>query len=196
MGSAFSEKERAKITENLKRAGREYIARYGIRKTTVEQLSAAAGISTGAFYRFFETKELLFFEVIEDMHEEFYGQALSLLQTRTDLPQEQRMELAIMAFFAQMREVGVSDVWENDMEYLLRKIPAPVLQNHWSDDRTHIRELIEHSGLRLKVSTEEATAVLYLLTMLLPAKNRISPQEFETSLRLLVRGACRELTGS
>lgn len=196
MGSAFSEAERAVITEKLKQAGREYISRYGIRKTTVEQLSAAAGISTGAFYRFFQTKELLFFEVIEDMHEEFYGQALSLLQTRTDLPQEQRMELAIMNFFAHMRKLGISDVWENDMEYLLRKIPASILEKHWSDDKTHIRELIEGSDLRLTVSTEEATAILHLLTMLLPAKNRISPQEFETSLRLIVRGACRELTGS
>lgn len=195
MGTAFNDNEVAAIKERLKREGRECLARFGVRKTTVDQLSAAAGISTGAFYRFYDSKELLFFEIIEDMHEEMYGLALETLRARVDLPQAERMELAILRFFAQMKDLSVSSVWESDMDYLLRKIPEETLRDHWSDDRTHIRELIVHSGLRLTVDPDEATAILWGLTLMLPGRKNFQAEEFEKTLRFIVRAVCRQLDG-
>ena len=52
------------IRERLLAAGRELFARYGLRKTTVEELARAAGIAKGTFYLFFPSKEALYAEVL------------------------------------------------------------------------------------------------------------------------------------
>lgn len=195
MGTAFTDSEITAIRERLKREGRECLARFGIRKTTVDQLSVAAGISTGAFYRFYDSKELLFFEIIEDMHEEMYGRALRTLRARVDLPQAERMELAILQFFEQMKELSVASVWESDMDYLLRKIPEETLRDHWSDDRTHLRELIVGSGLKLTVGPDEATAILWGITLMLPGRRNFPADEFDRTIRFIVRAVCKQLDG-
>lgn len=40
----------------------------GMRQTTVDQLVEAAGISKGAFYKFYSSKEMLFLDLLEDLH--------------------------------------------------------------------------------------------------------------------------------
>lgn len=48
-------------------AGRDLFARRGLRGTSVEELSRAAGISKGAFYRFFDSKEALLLALVDQM---------------------------------------------------------------------------------------------------------------------------------
>ena len=47
----------------------------GMKKTSVEQLTKAVGIAKGSFYKFYESKEMLFFAVLENVHSELYGVA-------------------------------------------------------------------------------------------------------------------------
>ena len=67
MPRAFTESERISIRERLLTAGRDLFARRGIRATTVEQLARAAGISKGAYYLFYRSKEALFFAIVEEV---------------------------------------------------------------------------------------------------------------------------------
>jgi len=64
MPRPFTDTERSAIRDRLVAAGQELFARRGIRATTVEQLARAAGISKGAFYQFYASKEQLFFAVV------------------------------------------------------------------------------------------------------------------------------------
>ena len=59
MPRPFTTAETEAIHPLLLDAGAASFARAGIRRTTVEDLARAAGISKGAFYRFFESKEAL-----------------------------------------------------------------------------------------------------------------------------------------
>ncbi|WP_227355559.1 TetR/AcrR family transcriptional regulator [Haladaptatus salinisoli] len=61
----FDEEERERIREELMAAGRDLFARYGPRKTTIADLTDAVGIANGTFYRFFDSKEELYFEVVQ-----------------------------------------------------------------------------------------------------------------------------------
>ena len=67
MPRAFTDTERSAIRERLLAAGQDLFARRGIRATTVEQLARAAGISKGAFYLFYPSKEALFFAIVEEV---------------------------------------------------------------------------------------------------------------------------------
>jgi AcrR family transcriptional regulator len=63
---AFSEQERERIRQRLLVRGRESFSRQGLRKTSVADLTKAAGIALGSFYLFFQSKEDLFFAVLEE----------------------------------------------------------------------------------------------------------------------------------
>lgn len=76
----FDEAEQARIRRDLVDAGREYFSRYGLEKTTVAELADAAGIATGSFYRFFDSKERLYLAVLEDAGHAVYGEALAALE--------------------------------------------------------------------------------------------------------------------
>ncbi|QAA76162.1 MAG: Transcriptional regulator, AcrR family [Candidatus Bipolaricaulis sibiricus] len=58
--------ERQAVRARLLRAGRELFARYGLKKTTVEELAQAAGVAKGTFYLFFPSKEALYGQVLLD----------------------------------------------------------------------------------------------------------------------------------
>ena len=60
---AFSEEKNEIIRQELLAEARRCAVTLGMRKTSVEQLTEAAGVSKGSFYKFFDSKELLFFAV-------------------------------------------------------------------------------------------------------------------------------------
>ena len=90
MATAFSEQEKQMIHAKLMEEARKCISTIGMRKTTVDQLAYGADISKGAFYKFYDSKEMLFFEVLESLHTEIYDAAFSVLDSRRDLPEAER----------------------------------------------------------------------------------------------------------
>src|SRR5262245_47292798 len=65
MPRAFTDAERQQITRRLLEAGHKQFTAYGLKKTSVEELAAAAGISKGAFYLFYASKEALLLDLME-----------------------------------------------------------------------------------------------------------------------------------
>lgn len=65
MPAPFSEEERGRIRNRLLASGESLFARYGLDKTSIDELAKSAGISKGAFYLFFDSKEDLFLAIAE-----------------------------------------------------------------------------------------------------------------------------------
>lgn len=82
---AFSEEENTKIRRSLLAEARSRALTVGMRKTSVEELTAAVGISKGSFYKYFDSKELLFFAVLEELHSELYAVAKDALMANSSL---------------------------------------------------------------------------------------------------------------
>ncbi|CAN5763653.1 TetR/AcrR family transcriptional regulator [soil metagenome] len=66
----FTETERNYIRDQLLEAGRELFPRYGLKKTSLEDLTRPAGIAKSSFYSFFDSKEALYMELMMAMREE------------------------------------------------------------------------------------------------------------------------------
>jgi AcrR family transcriptional regulator len=64
MPRAFTEQEKTRIQDRLLDAGHSCFARYGLRKTTIEDLVKSAGIAKSSFYLFFDSKESLYAELL------------------------------------------------------------------------------------------------------------------------------------
>jgi len=63
MPRAFTETEKETIRDKLMEAGRTCFLRYGLKRTTLDDLVKPAGIAKASFYLFFGSKEALFVEL-------------------------------------------------------------------------------------------------------------------------------------
>ena len=80
---------------------------------------------------------------------------------------------------------------EADAAYLLRHLPPRLKAEHYHDDETHIRALLEESGLSPRGGMELAAATVRGLILTVSHQNQIG-QLYPQVLSLLVHGACWE----
>lgn len=64
MGRAFTTEEKDHIRQRLLEVGRELFVRYGLKKTSIEDLTGPVGIAKSSFYLFFDSKEALYLELM------------------------------------------------------------------------------------------------------------------------------------
>ena len=189
---AFTEEQNETIRRDLIREARCCGVTVGMRKTSVEQLTEAVGISKGSFYKFFDSKELLFFAVLEDIHTECFAAAQKSLQENAAIDPASRTAAAILAVCRWLSETKAFVFIENDAEFLLHRLPEEVKTAHYHDDETHIRLLLEKYDLVPNRGISLAAATVRGLILTVSHKEQIGelyPQVLET----LVYGACREL---
>ena len=189
---AFTEEQNETIRRDLIREARCCGVTVGMRKTSVEQLTEAVGISKGSFYKFFDSKELLFFAVLEDIHTECFAAAQKSLQENAAIDPASRTAAAILAACRWLSETKAFVFIENDAEFLLHRLPEDVKNVHYHDDETHIRLLLEKYDLVPNRGISLAAATVRGLILTVSHKEQIGelyPQVLET----LVYGACREL---
>ena len=189
---AFTEEQDETIRRDLIREARCCGVTVGMRKTSVEQLTEAVGISKGSFYKFFDSKELLFFAVLEDIHTECFAAAQKSLQENAAIDPASRTAAAILAACRWLSETKAVVFIENDAEFLLHRLPEEVKTAHYHDDETHIRLLLEKYDLVPNRGISLAAATVRGLILTVSHKEQIGklyPQVLET----LVYGACREL---
>ena len=67
----FSDEERDEIREDLIETGRELFLRWGPEKTNVADVTDEVGIAKSTFYRFFDSKSELYFEVFVRERDDF-----------------------------------------------------------------------------------------------------------------------------
>lgn len=160
IAKAFSQKETDMIRKNLKASARKYAASCGMRKITVEVLAKETDISKGVFYKFYPTKEMLFFEFLEELHSEIYESCADVLMRNQGKPAYQRTAEAVLKACKLMGQSGMMDFMEQDVPFLLRRIPAEVLEEHYHGDEDHIKALLESAGLQPEGGMELAAAVV------------------------------------
>ena len=189
---AFTEEQDETIRRDLIREARCCGVTVGMRKTSVEQLTEAVGISKGSFYKFFDSKELLFFAVLEDIHTECFAAAQKSLQENAAIDPASRTAAAILAACRWLSETKAFVFIENDAEFLLHRLPEEVKTAHYHDDESHIRQLLEKYDLAPSRGISLAAATVRGLILTVSHKEQIGelyPQVLET----LVYGACRKL---
>lgn len=120
----FTDAERDRIREQLHETGRDLFARYGLRKTTVADLTDPVDIATSTFYQFFDSKEDLYVAVLQDEGEAVAERVLGASFERYDDPRR-----AIEAFLdAIMTEVETNPltrrlIVEEELDRLRAAVP-------------------------------------------------------------------------
>ncbi|WPC40216.1 TetR/AcrR family transcriptional regulator [Clostridium sp. JS66] len=93
MPKVYSEEKRKEIREQLMTTGLELIKYNGIRKMSIAELTKSVGIAQGTFYNFFNSKEMLVYELATTYHEKLNQKAEEIIQSKGFLDREDLRKL-------------------------------------------------------------------------------------------------------
>jgi len=166
MPKAFTDDERQQIGEQLLRAGDKYFAAHGLKKTTIDELAEAAGISKGAFYLFYESKEALFMDVVERAEARFRQDVLAVIDQPGESPRARLFAVFKLAFTL-WRTIPILKIFNTeDFSTMARKVPADKVKEHFASDRLFVIELIarcKQAGIPIKAPAQRMDGLLHAL---------------------------------
>lgn len=139
----FSEREREDIRAALLEKGRAFLSTYGVKKTSVEDLTGAVGISKGAFYLFFGSKEELFFEVLGRFEDEYHARLLEAAVRPGASAREQVRAFLEEAFSAWRADPLFARFGQEEYGQLARKLPEEKVRAGLDKDRVFVGRLLD-----------------------------------------------------
>ncbi len=166
MPKAWSEREKELIKKTLLSEGKKLFEKYGLQKTTVDEIVNAAQISKGSFYIFYQSKEELYFDVLDsaerELREKIFENVFKPGINRRD---------SFISFLSQMVEVLTTMPLYEQMnaanyELLLRKLPEETLQKHMDRDQENVAKYFidwMDNGWMRKVDLEALNGLLLAL---------------------------------
>lgn len=168
MPKGFSDHEKELIRARLLAAGYKQFSAHGLKKVNVAELAAAARISKGAFYLFYDSKEALFMDVAELAEQRLRREILAAVDLPGPSPRA-RLLAALKRTFALLQTIPILQFFtSSDYELLYRRIPAEKLQEHLTSDQAFFRELVARcrkAGIPIRVRPEEISRLLYPLVL-------------------------------
>ena len=190
MTKAFSDKEKELIRSKLVEKGKELFARYGLRKTGIVDLTKAVGIAQGSFYNFFQSKEELYFEIIEQEEQYMKGRLLTKHKVQEDVTR-QSLEAFLTDAFGMVDESTFIKKLMNgeDYEQLLRKLPEERIAKHIETDSDILTPMItmwQKQGAVIDRKPEVIGGLLRAVFTLTLHKKEIGEDIFQEVLELLI----------
>ena len=168
MPKAFSEREKEHIQQLLLEQGYRLFSAYGLKKTNVEELAKAAGISKGAFYGFYDSKEALFMDVIEEAEKRVREEILAVIDQPGPSPRA-RLFAVLQKAFSLFEAIPILQfITGSDYNLLFRKIPPEKLQEHLASDRIFFEQLVarcRQAGILIQAQPEQITSLIYPLAL-------------------------------
>ena len=168
MPKAFTEHEKDLISKRLIEQGYKLFSVYGLKKTSIEELAQAVGISKGAFYLFYESKEALFMDVAELAEQHFRQEIFATVDLPGPSPRARLFAILKKAFSLVKTIPLLQFLTGSDYDLIFRRIPPEKFQEHLANDRVFFDELIAHcqkAGISIQAKPDDIITLLYPLVL-------------------------------
>ncbi|MFL8710207.1 TetR/AcrR family transcriptional regulator [Clostridioides difficile] len=194
MPKSYSDKEREYIIKRLKEEASLCMEQYGIRKTTVDELVRRVKIPKGTFYLFFQSKEVLFFEVLRDIHDSIQKQILyEIGRIDENITCEQLTEI-FMKFYKLVDSTSILNIMvSGELEILMRKLPDSIIEEHFKHDDFEIGQIISYIPNAKNKDIESFSGAFRAVFLTMLYKREVGSDCFEDALRLMIHGLVIQL---
>ena len=183
MGKAFTDKEKELIKNKLIEGCEEAWAKYGYKKTSIDHICRAVGISKGGFYIFYDSKEDLFCDVLDKLQEKlivFCKERLTVNSTKEDFAN---------VFKQIYREYDQGNWLVNfsspDYLALINRIPAERLEKHNNNSLINFHQIISQTNIEYKIEEDKAIGIFNALISLLLNKDKFGYDHYKIFCFLL-----------
>ncbi|MDE6905188.1 MAG: TetR/AcrR family transcriptional regulator [Lachnospiraceae bacterium] len=178
MAKSFTEREKENIKRNLQEVCKKSWTQYGCKKTSVDELCKQAGISKGAFYLFFESKEALFCEVLCSVQEQICNAALEVIEKHKD---KHGVAEALKLIYREYDKNNfLYDSDSTDFTIFMNKLSEEQAKKIQECNQMSQEIFFSQPYLKFKVDGDMAMSVLYSLIMTIKNKNILPYNHMET----------------
>ena len=189
MAKGFTQEEKDLIKNSLIHKGKELYSTYGLKKTSIGDLTKAVGIAQGSFYTFFGSKEELYFEILEQEEKLLKEKILKDFNIyEADANSFKRFLLA--GVFEIARNPFLQTLYNRDeYEMMVRKLPEEKLAKHIENDGKDLLPLIQlwqEKGMMSNYNPDAIVGVIRSLFLLTIHKKEIGKEVYDGTLELMV----------
>jgi AcrR family transcriptional regulator len=196
MPKGFSEREKELIRKKLFAEGSKLFDKYGIQKTTVDEIAKAAGISKGSFYQFYPSKEELFFDILESLDKE-NKEKLSGDLFPADRSYRESFEKFLNGILESIKNASLMNKLNPaELEHLMRKLPEEKLAGHLRSDNSYFEEFYKNwkaKGVFRNVDPKGFTGIIKLFFYFFLHQADFAGDEFLLTKDLLIAMLCEYL---
>ena len=189
MPKAFTEQEKAAIRQQLREQGQRIFAIYGLKKTSVDELTQAVGISKGAFYLFYPSKEELLMEILEEIEAELQRGLLDYV-THPDANARQNVRAILHNFLVKWDAYPLLKRFgQDDYMVLVRKLPTARVQAHADRDATFINNFVAklaQEGITMRASPQIVTNLMKSLFFVGLHRAELGDTGYQETMAVLV----------
>ncbi len=178
MARSFTEREKENIKRSLQEACNESWTQYGYKKTSVDDLCKQVGISKGAFYLFFESKEALFCEVLCSVQERICNVASEVINKHKDKYGVAEALKLIYREYDKNNFLYNSD--STDFTILMNKLSEEQAEKIKESNHMSQQLFLSQPHLKFKVNADLAMSVIYSLIMNIKNRDILPHNHMET----------------
>lgn len=159
----FTKEEKRRIENTLLHEGKILFATYGVLKVTIDDITKATGISHGAFYTFYSSKEHLFMEINVDCQNVIFNSIDSLIEKHGNLEAQSLVKILLLHLLNEFcNNPIISQMTPQLWQKIERKIPLESQEKNNSLDAYIVKKLLAEgiiirNDIEITVKTLQAT---------------------------------------
>ena len=192
MALPFTDNQKNTIRERLLRSAMKHALKIGIRKTSLDMLAADAGIAKSSFYKFFESKELLFLEAGSRWEKEIHGRMQTALKENNCLSDKDRAAAIVFSVFKAIHELGIARFLREDAPLLNALLQEKQVKAHMLSSAQLLFSALREANIRFTAPDETVASVIQLLYLSILNFGDLGENYFP-ALYEIVAGACDRL---
>lgn len=194
----FTETEKSHIRDQLMKAGREWFARQGLKKTSIEDLTRSAGIAKSSFYGFFGSKEELYMGLVMEERGRLRGEISAVSLVGDGRGAVERFLRAVVREFETNPLTRRLATHPEEWQAVTRRVPPEVMKANVEDSTDAVSYFIragQEAGVVSDGDPEILAGVIRSVVVLTIHKDDIGreiyPAVLEKMIQLVAMGLSR-----
>lgn len=190
MARGFNSKEKHAIRLSLIEQGRELFSKFGFQKTSIFDITKKVGIAQGTFYKFFSSKEELYFVILE-MEEQKLREQLTVGDIFIEKDPKQSIKNILRQMIQTIEENSlIRELFiGNTMARIVKNLSPELLEEHYQNDSFAIEPLLEKlkkEGFIVEKEPEMIASILRSFFLLTLHKKEIGENVFDQTMEVFI----------
>lgn len=191
MARPFTEDERQRINAKIMTISKNLFSENGFQKTSIAKITQRAGIAQGTFYNFFQSKEALYFKILEEEEQKFHTKMLEIIETNEGSPKTVITSLLEKVVATAKTNKLIQNLYSDDkFTSFTKQISTKTLEDHFEKDTIFFTKLNEVAAQRGIIFSERPSLIASLIRSLFVLslnKQAIGEKHFDETSQLLIK---------
>lgn len=194
MPRALSDKEKIQIKERLIQEAADCLLKYGVRKTTIDDLVNKVKISKGTFYLFYQTKELLFYDAFCRFHDKLLKELKSRIEGLGKTIHPEDLTELIFLLYKQVETSFIPNIiFNGEFQLLFEKLPNDLMEANTLQDDFMVEQIFDYLPFGANTDKRVISAALRGVFLTMLHKEEIGADLYDEALRTMIHGVVLQM---